>query len=73
MCCLQNQCPLATLCYTMTSTRLQYLPFQTALLAINASIACMYVGSYVMEDIRITCSRGVSEVSPPACNNEIYD
>ena len=30
----------------------------------------MYVGSYVMEDIRITCSRrggGVSEASPPGC------
>ena len=26
----------------------------------------MYVDSYVMEDIQITCSRGASEVSPPA-------
>ena len=27
----------------------------------------MYVGSYVMEDVQITGSRGASEASPPAC------
>ena len=49
----------------MTSTSLQDLPFHTALLTINFnSMHIMYVGSYVMEDIM-----GMSEASPPACNN----
>ena len=32
----------------------------------------MYVGSYVMEDIQIACSRGAGEASPPACYTEGY-
>ena len=32
------------------------------------SMYIMYIGSYVVEDIRITCSRGTSEASPAACN-----
>ena len=41
VCCLHNQCPLATLCYTMTSTCLQDLPFHIALLIIDVRIACI--------------------------------
>ena len=40
----------------MSLTSLQDLHFYTALLTINTSIVMyMYVGSYVMEDIQITC------------------
>ena len=35
-------------------------------------IMTLYVGSYVMEDIQITCMRGVSEASPPACIRYVY-
>ena len=55
VCCLHNHCSLATLCYTMTSTCLQDLPFHIPVY--NTSLACMQV-VYVMEDNRIRCSRG---------------
>ena len=42
---------------TMTFTCLQDLPFHIALLTITY-MHIMYGGSYVMEDVRITCSRG---------------
>ena len=37
-------------------------------LKVSLCMHIMNVGSYVMEDTRITCSRGASEASPPACN-----
>ena len=58
--CLHNWCPLASLCYTMTSLCLQDLPFHNPVY----NTTSMQAGSFVMEDNWTECSRGQAKRAP---------